>query len=196
MTTTMNNQTTRLMRHTAQANSRRLYRPATAEDIKKYKAPAEAILLFFAALNIAISDVRDELEAAGLYRHAVKRDLNTAERIIFRTYGALYDKLQTVENKICRASYDEWMLKVSDAIDDCILLTPPKRSYNIAVALARLVANLNDGMGRFVIPEALPIRHVVTLLERIKVVEHHELDMIIAMKLRDMMLKSERGEEV
>lgn len=58
------------------------------------------------------------------------------------------------------------------------------------------MANLNDGMGRFVIPEALPIRHVVTLLERIKVVEHHELDMIIAMKLRDMMLKSERGEEV
>lgn len=192
----MNNQTTRLMRHTAQASSRRLYRPATAEEIKKYKAPTEAILLFFAALNIAISDVRDELEAEGLYRHAVKRDLNTAERIIFRTYGALYDKLQTVENKICRASYDEWMLKVSDAIDDCILLTPPKRSYNIAVALARLVANLNDGMGRFVIPEALPIRHVVTLLERIKVVEHHELDMIIAMKLRDMMLKSERGEEV
>lgn len=113
------------MRTTAQASSRRLYRPATADEVKKYKAPTEAILLFFAALNIAIIDVRDELEAAGLYRHATKRNLNEAERIIFRTYTALYSKLQQVESALTRKAYDFWMLKVSDAIDDCILLTPP-----------------------------------------------------------------------
>ena len=86
------------------------------------------------------------------------------------------------------------MLKVSDAIDDCILLQPPKRSYNIAVALARLVTSLNDEMGRFVVLEAMPMKHIVTYLERIKVVEDHHIDMIIAMKLREMMDKSQRGE--
>ena len=181
-----------LMKHTAQASSRRLYRPATAAEVKKYKAPTEAILLFFAALNIAISDVRDELAAAGLYRHAVKRNLNAAEALIFRTYTALYKKLQTVESALTRKAYDEWMIKVSDAIDDCILLTPPRRSYNIALALARLIDDLNSNMGRFVVAEALPMHHIVTYLKRIDVVPDHNIDYIIARKLRDMMDEDER----
>lgn len=180
------------MKHAAQASSRRLYRPATAAEAKKYKAPTEAILLFFAALNIAISDVRDELEAAGLYRHAVKRNLNAAEALIFRTYTALYKKLQTVESALTRQAYDEWMIKVSDAIDDCILLTPPRRSYNIALALARLIDDLNSNMGRFVVAEALPMHHIVTYLKRIDVVPDHNIDYIIARKLRDMMDEDER----
>lgn len=188
------NPTLRLMKYTAQYSSRRLMRPATAEELKKYKAPTEAILLFFAALNIAISDVKDELEAAGLYRHDVKRNLNCAERIIFQSYTRLYHHIQVSENHLGRKAYDEWMLRVSDAIDDCILLQPPKRSYNIAVALARLIADLNDSMGRFVVLEALPMHHIVTYLERIKAVEDHRIDMIIALKLRDMMDKSQRGE--
>jgi hypothetical protein len=146
-----------LMKHAAQASSRRLYRPATAAEAKKYKAPTEAILLFFAALNIAISDVRDELEAAGLYRHAVKRNLNAAEALIFRTYTALYKKLQTVES-----------------------------------ALTRLIDDLNSNMGRFVVAEALPMRHIVTYLKRIDVVPDHNIDYIIARKLRDMMDEDER----
>lgn len=181
-----------LMKHHAQASSRRLYRPATPEEVKKFEAPTEAILLFFAALNIAISDVRDELDAAGLYRHDVKRNLNTAEALIFRTYSALYRKFQTVEKTLTRKAYDYWMIEVSNAIDDCILLTPPRRSYNIAVALARLIADLNDSMGRFVVPEALPMHHVVKYLERIKCVEDHHIDFIIARKLRDMMDEDER----
>lgn len=190
----MSAQQLQLMKHTAQHCRHRLVRPATAEEVKKYKAPAEALLLFFAALNIAISDVREELEGAGYYRHEVKRNLNAAERLIFQSYSKLYRHIQTAENQFGRKAYDEWMLRVSDAIDDCILLQPPKRSYNIAVALARLVANLNDGMGRFVVAEALPMKHIVTYLERIKVVEDHHIDMIIALKLREMMDKSQRGE--
>lgn len=169
-------------------------RPATPAELKKYKAPTEAILLFFAALNIANSDVRDELESAGFYRHDVKRNLNSAERIVLQSYSRLYTHVQTSENTLGRKMYDEWMLRVSDAIDDCVLLQPPKRSYNIAVALARLIADLNDSMGRFVVLEAMSMHHVVTYLERIKVVEDHHIDMIIALKLREMMDKSQRGE--
>lgn len=192
MTNQTNSAQRRLMKHHAQASSRRLYRPATPEEVKKFEAPTQAILLFFAALNIAISDVRDELDAAGLYRHDVKRNLNAAEALIFRTYSALYRKFQTVEKTLTRKSYDYWMIEVSNAIDDCILLEPPRRSYNIAVALARLIADLNDSMGRFVVPEALPMHHVVKYLERIKCVEDHHIDFIIARKLRDMMDEDER----
>lgn len=182
------------MRHTAQHNIRQLDRPASPEEIAKYKAPLEAVLLFFAALNIAISDVRDEFEQAGLYRHDVKRNLNNAEKLIFQTYTSLYHHFQRVEHKVSRESYDIFTLMVSDAIDDCILLLPPKRSFNIAIALARLITELNDNMGRFVVPEALPMRHVVKYLERIKAVEDHHIDMIIALKLKEMMEKSQRGE--
>lgn len=47
-------------------------------------------------------------------------------------------------------------------------------------------------MGRFVVAEALPMRHVVKYLERIKCVEDHHIDFIIARKLRDMMDEDER----
>lgn len=191
-THTTSQQVLRLMKHTAEANIRHIDRRPTAEEVKMYKAPTEAILLFFAALNIAISDVRDELEAAGLYRHAVKRNLNAAERIIFSAYPALYNKLCAVESVMTRQAYDYWVLQVSDAVDDTILLEPPKRSYNIALALARLVVDLNDNIGRFAVAEALPLHHVVTYLKRIDCITDHHIDMIIAMRLRRMMDDSQK----
>jgi hypothetical protein len=151
----------------------------TDEEVAKYKVPTEELLLLFAALDIAITDVAQEFASAGLYRHAVKRELNAIEQIVMTTYKALYTKLQAVEKEITRKAYDYWMVRVSDAIDDSILLAPPKRSYNIAVALARLIVKRNDSLGRFIVAEAHPMRHVVTRLERINVVQDHRIDFII-----------------
>lgn len=180
------------MRRTAVASAmRKSNRPATKEEEKRYKAPLEAIVLFYAALNIAISDVRDELEPAGLYRHATKRELNAAESIILRNFTHLYQRFQT-NTELSRRSYDYWMLEVSNAIDECILLTPPKRSYNIAIALTRIITELNDSLGRFVVAEALPLRHALIHLERITGIDDHHIDMILARKLRAMMDEDER----
>jgi hypothetical protein len=176
----------KLIRSTALANMVREVSAPTEEEVKKYKIPTEELLLLFAALDIAITDVASEFADAGLYRHAVKRELNAIEQIVMTTYKALYAKLQVVEKEITRKSYDYWMVRVSDAIDDNILLTPPKRSYNIAVALARLIVKCNDSLGRFIVAEAHPIRHVVTRLERINVVEDHHIDFIIERTIKDL----------
>lgn len=179
-------ETMRLIRSTARVNMLREMAAPTDEEVAKYKVPTEELLLLFAALDIAITDVAQEFASAGLYRHAVKRELNAIEQIVMTTYKALYTKLQTVEKEMTRKAYDYWMVRVSDAIDDSILLAPPKRSYNIAVALARLIVKRNDSLGRFIVAEAHPMRHVVTRLERINVVEDHHIDFIIERTIKDL----------
>ena len=176
----------RLIRSTARVNMLREMAAPTDEEVAKYKVPTEELLLLFAALDIAITDVAQEFADAGLYRHAVKRELNAIEQIVMTTYKALYTKLQTVEKEMTRKAYDYWMVRVSDAIDNSILLTPPKRSYNIAVALARLIVKRNDSLGRFIVAEAHPMRHVVTRLERINVVQDHHIDFIIERTIKDL----------
>lgn len=176
----------RLIRSTARVNMLREMAAPTDEEVAKFKVPTEELLLLFAALDIAITDVAQEFSDAGLYRHAVKRELNEIERIVLTTYKALYNKLQTVEKEITRKAYDYWLVRVSDAIDDSILLAPPRRSYNIAVALARLIVKRNDSLGRFIVAEAHPIRHVVTRLERINVVQDHHIDFIIEKTIKDL----------
>lgn len=179
-------ETMRLIRATARVNMLRELSAPTDEEVAKYKVPTEELLLLFAALDIAITDVAQEFADAGLYRHAVKRELNAIEQIVMTTYKALYTKLQTVEKEMTRKAYDYWMVRVSDAIDDSILLAPPKRSYNIAVALARLIVKRNDSLGRFIVAEAHPMRHVVTRLERINVVQDHHIDFIIERTIKDL----------
>lgn len=178
--------TMRLIRATAYANIQRESAGPSDEEVQRYKIPTEELLLLFAALDIAITDVAQEFASAGLYRHAVKRELNAIEQIVMTTYKALYTKLQTVEKDMTCKAYDYWMVRVSDAIDDSILLAPPKRSYNIAVALARLIVKRNDSLGRFIVAEAHPLRHVVTRLERINVVEDHHIDFIIERTIKDL----------
>lgn len=176
----------RLIRSTARVNMLREMAAPTDEEVAKFKVPTEELLLLFAALDIAITDVAQEFADAGLYRHAVKRELNAIEQIVMTTYKALYTKLQNVEKEMTRKAYDYWMVRVSDAIDDSILLAPPKRSYNIAVALARLIVKRNDSLGRFIVAEAHPMRHVVTRLERINVVQDHHIDFIIERTIKDL----------
>lgn len=176
----------RLIRSTARVNMLREMAAPTDEEVAKYKVPTEELLLLFAALDIAITDVAQEFADAGLYRHAVKRELNAIEQIVMTTYKALYTKLQTVEKEMTRKAYDYWLVRVSDAIDNSILLTPPRRSYNIAVALARLIVKRNDSLGRFIVAEAHPMRHVVTRLERINVVQDHHIDFIIERTIKDL----------
>lgn len=179
-------ETMRLIRATARVNMLREMAAPTDEEVAKFKVPTEELLLLFAALDIAITDVAQEFADAGLYRHAVKRELNAIEQIVMTTYKALYAKLQTVEKEMTRKAYDYWMVRVSDAIDDSILLAPPKRSYNIAVALARLIVKRNDSLGRFIVAEAHPMRHVVTRLERISVVQDHHIDFIIERTIKEL----------
>ena len=177
----------RLIRATAYANMMHEVSAPTQAEVAKYRRPTEKLLLYFAALDIAITDVALEFEEAGLYRHATKREINEIERIVLSTFKALYTKMQRIETKLSRKNYDHWIVQVSNAIDDNILLEPPHRSYNIAVALARLIVKQNDSLGRFIVAEAHPLRHVVRRLERINVVKDYHIDFIIERTLDDLM---------
>ena len=177
----------KLIRATAYANMMHEVSAPTQAEVQKYRRPTEKLLLYFAALDIAITDVALEFEEAGLYRHATKREINEIERIVLSTFKALYTKMQRIETKLSRKNYDHWIVQVSNAIDDNILLEPPHRSYNIAVALARLIVKQNDSLGRFIVAEAHPLRHVVRRLERINVVKDYHIDFIIERTLDDLM---------
>lgn len=185
-------QALRLIRATAYANMMHEVSAPTQAEVAKYRRPTEKLLLYFAALDIAITDVALEFGSAGLYRHATKRELNEIERIVLSTFKALYNKLQVVETDLSRKAYDHWLVKVSNAIDDNILLEPPHRSYNIAVALARLIVKLNDSLGRFIVAEAHPLRHVVRRLERINVVKDYHIDNIIEITMETLMRENHK----
>lgn len=179
-------QSMRLIRSTARANMIKAEAPPTQAEIMRLRTPTEELLLYFAALDIAITDVAAEFEEAGLYRHATKREINAVEQEVMLAYQALYKKLQQVEKPLTRQSYDYMMLQVSEAIDYNILLQPPKRAYNIAIALARIICKLNDSLGRFIVAEALPIRRVVKRLERIKAIPDHRIDFIVERTMKDL----------
>lgn len=176
----------RLMRHTAQLNMKRLDEPPTDKERIKYKKATEEILLYFAVLNIAITNISEELNKAGLYRHEVKRTLNEVERIVLKSYEDLYNRFQRVEKAIMRSSYDNAMIQLSDTIDERVLVEPPHRAYNIAIALCRLICKLNSSMGRFVIAEAYPMRHIIKKLERITVVNDYHIDNLIDRTLQSL----------
>ena len=183
----------KLIRATARVNMLHEISAPTEAEVKKYRRPTEKLLLYFAALDIAITDVALEFEEAGLYRHSTKREVNEIERIVLSTFKALYTKMQNVETKLSRKAYDYWLVRVSNAIDDNILLEPPHRSYNIAVALARLIVKHNDSLGRFIVAEAHPLRHVVRKLERINVVEDHHIDNIIEITMEALMRENNKN---
>lgn len=172
-------QTMRLMRYTAQFNSKRLDEPPTDKERIKYKKATEEILLYYAVLNIAITNIAEELQEAGLYRHNTKREIKEIERIVLGQYENLYQRFQKIEKAITRTSYDNAMIQLSDAIDESILVSPPHRAYSIAIALCRMICKHNSSLGRFIIAEAYPIRQVIKRLERITVVRDYNIDFII-----------------
>ena len=179
-------QTMRLMRHTAQACYRHLDEPPTPAEIRQYKKASEELLLYFAVLDIAITNVTEELQAVGLYRHAIKRNMNEIEDIVLKSFNALYKKVQVVEAFRMRQSYDNAMIQLYDAIDENILIEAPDRSFSIVCALCRLINKHNDSMGRFFIVEAWPIRAVEKKLQRFKGVTDKHIDFIIDRTLQSL----------
>lgn len=179
-------QTMRLMRYTAQFNSKRLDEPISAKERIKYKTKTEEILLYFAVLNIAITNIAEELDQVGLFRHNIKREIKEVEKIVLSSYESLYLRFQKVEKAIARTSYDNAMIQLSDAIDESILIPPPHRAYSIAIALCRMICKHNSSLGRFIIAEAYPIRQVIKRLERITVVRDYQIDFIIDRTLQSL----------
>lgn len=157
--------------------------PPTEEEKKKYQSATEFLLLYYAVLDSALKEIDYEFEQAGLFKQRTKRTIRTVQDITFRSYDALYRKVA----RVCRRtalSYDSWILKCNDAVDECILLAAPERSFNIAIAMCRCIIRLNNSLGRFIVAEAHPLIRVLRMLEQIDVVPDHHIDNIIEVTLK------------
>ena len=173
-----------LIKRMAQNHYERLDAIATLEEVKKYQKDTELLLLIYAALNNAMSELENELYDANLLRHRVKRDFTNASNILYRNFKAVYRAVSNADPRN-QAVYDACFIKVSRKIDESILLLPPERGYNIVMALLRLVIRFNSNLGRFVVREASAMPMVLKILGDLKVAEDHHIDSIIERVVRD-----------
>lgn len=177
-------QTAQLIKRTAKANMERCDRPITDEEKKVGKKVTARMLLTYAALHIAVSDIKNEFDSCGLYRQQAKATINDIERIVVHLFGNLRRHIVDTNKAVAR-SYDNWNTEVCLAIDQAILLDAPERSVNIALACCRLLIADNDKLGRWCIGEAMPLHHIIRKLERLGIHDYH-LDNIIERTIQPM----------
>lgn len=114
-----------------------------SEDDKKYIPKAVRMLTFIACLNYAMLDLGDELSEAGIMRHNVKRHYNMALYIVQRTHTIAYRMLTRISERAGR-EYNDKMDYAYSQIQSCVMLSAPERSYNIVLALIRMIGSLNN----------------------------------------------------
>jgi hypothetical protein len=106
------------------------------------------MLAYIGAINMALYDLIDELTDAGLYRHAIKRDVNRALKVVGNANNLASSILKAVNGgKRVRQHSDMWEYAYNK-VQDHIKLEPPLRAYNIVRALTRLFTDAYNEVGR------------------------------------------------
>ena len=123
-------------------------RPEQERDRKDLNT-AMYMLAYLGAVNMALYDLRDALTDAGLYRHALKRQLNRTIQVVGHANGMAYEILQLVNNGECVRQYADMYEYAYYKVQKHIAIEEePKRSYNIVRALTRLFCKAYDAVGR------------------------------------------------
>lgn len=148
----------------------------THEEAVKVKNEVSNILLTYAALNIAASDIKFEFDAVGQYRQRLKAQINDIEKSVVALFNSVRYRLIKGDSR--NVVYDKWNSKVCEAVGEAVLLEAPERSVNIALACCRLILAEGDKMGKLYIEEVPPLAGVIVKLERLGVRDYH-LDSII-----------------
>lgn len=148
----------------------------THEEASKVKNEVSNILLTYAVLNIAVSDIKFEFDAVGRYRQRPKAQINDIEKSVVTLFNSVRYRLIKGDSR--NVVYDKWNSKVCEAVGEAVLLEAPERSVNIALACCRLILAEGDKMGKLYIEEVPPLAGVIVKLERLGVRDYH-LDSII-----------------
>lgn len=152
-------------------------KPQPADEICAAKARRGLELV--ACLNYVSLDLETELADAGMFRHETKHIVRDIQRIVERVHQSAWRMLNDYKDGVGRI-YNDRMEIVYNAINDAVLLLPPERSYNIMLAIARVIDNIN----RFLKPYnwdfyyARELRDIIPKLRRINI-EDRQLDCII-----------------
>lgn len=152
-------------------------REATPED-ERLTQIAIRMLDYVACLNYAMDDLEADLRATGQMRGMVERCFRISRRIIVEAHDAAYKMLVKVNAKASRQYNDmmDWTWRI---INKCVLLEAPERSFNIVLALCRLVERLNKQLGcRYYFQPAAAIASIPSKLDGVKI-RDFQIDNII-----------------
>ena len=173
--------------HTAWQNCqpKPFHLPDSVEEKQNYEAVIWMTLL--AALDYFIYDLIEEMEDAGKYRHANKRNINRARDIILKAHNTFYKRIFNYDFGGCK-QYNDAMDVYYKAINNCIALEAPERAYNIVVAICRLQAKQRGKMIAHSFAPSLEVDKVPQMLEGLGIHDYH-LDNIIEQRVRVIKMK-------
>lgn len=170
-----------LIKRTAWVNMQ----PRTPSDKDKRLVPiAIRMLTYIACLNYAMCDLEEELYQAGLLKHGVKRSFRVAQENVQHVHQEAYMMLRKINDKASR-EYNDQMDWAWYKINNAILLNAPKRAYNIAIALVRLIEKTNIALqGRYDFAPARKLYRIPNLMACVGIEDKH-VDRIIEICTKD-----------
>lgn len=168
--------------------------PTMLED--EQNKEAVRMLTLIASLDYFIYDLIEEMESAGKYKHAIKRNINRCKELIERAHMVFYRRLFSYEFGGC-AKYNDAMDTYYAAINDCVKLEAPERTYNIIVAIVRLQAECRKRIDmRYFYQPSQDLEKIPSLLECLGI-HDYKLDRIIERQIRSIKFRvnNERKED-
>ena len=139
---------------------------------------AVKMITLVACLNYAMVDLGTDLEDAGLMKQNIKRNYNIAYRKVVDIHRA-FDTMVSKVNKLAGKRYTYLMDKNDQAINEHICLQGLERSYNVVMALCRLINAYYDKIrGRYLYRPLVGIDYVMNMLN-FPDIPKHDLDFII-----------------
>lgn len=169
-----------------EAYTKKMIAPPTAKDAKKMVPITNEILLYLSTLNIVVEDIISEFSDAGLYRQQTKQKLNRIALLVRRVFNDIYKIIRTSEkNGRSSQTYNSIMVEMYFTIDKAILLEPPHRSWNMAVALCRLILGINQTMGSYEVMCVNRLSEALKMLFELPNTYDYHLDSIIERTLKE-----------
>lgn len=171
-----------------QTQPRNYHNPSPNEEILNKEAVL--MLTLIAALDYCIYDLIEEMEEAGKYRHAMKRNINKAKDLILHAHDLFYRNMMSFDNKGVK-QYNIASEKIYAAIQECVSLKVPERAYNILVACIRLQSKQRGKLGaRYTYKPSIELDKIPVMLEGLGIHDYN-LDNIIEMRVRPIIMNAE-----
>lgn len=139
-------------------------RKPTKED-EKYVPIAVQMLSYIGALDYALYDLEETLTAAGRFQHSTKRVVKQSQQLAMSVHAEAYQMLGRI-NKQASRQYNDKADETFARASECILLEGVSKSYNIVIALCRIIEKLNRSLsGRYDFAPARVLYRIPSLLK-------------------------------
>lgn len=148
-------------------------------EAKRMNADAVKMMGYIAALDWFLFDLRDDLEACGMYRHGIKRTINIwTDKICGNVHDAAHKLLTRVNPDIGR-HYTVVGEGFRDRISSAVMLEGLDKSYSIVINLCRLIERYNNKIKSDY--DFKPVKLVLALPKQLAIIgkEASDLEFII-----------------